>query len=188
MRERRRRRGRPRAPGRSSVPELTGQVALVTGASTGIGRHLVDGLAARGDGRGRVWPAARSGWPTAMAEVAATTGVRGLSPWPRTSPTGPRWTPPSRGWPRELGRVDLLVNNAGVIDADEVPVWEADPDQWTDVVGSHIRGAQLLVRAVVPGMLARGHGRIVNLASGNERQGQPGLLGVLRGQDGALCG
>src|SRR4051794_31838966 len=66
----------------------------------------------------------------------------------------------------ELGRVDLLVNNAGVIDAAEVPVWEADPDQWWSVVTSHIRGAQLLVRAVVPGMLARGHGRVVNLASG----------------------
>jgi NAD(P)-dependent dehydrogenase (short-subunit alcohol dehydrogenase family) len=45
-------------------------------------------------------------------------------------------------------------------------VWEADPDQWWDVVTSHIRGAQLMVRAVVPGMLARGHGRVVNLASG----------------------
>ena len=66
----------------------------------------------------------------------------------------------------ELGRVDLLINNAGIIDAAEVPVWEADPDQWWDVVVSHVRGAQLLVRAVVPGMLARGHGRIVNLASG----------------------
>jgi NAD(P)-dependent dehydrogenase (short-subunit alcohol dehydrogenase family) len=66
----------------------------------------------------------------------------------------------------ELGRVDLLVNNAGVIDVAEVPVWEADPEQWWSVVTSHIRGAQLLVRAVVPGMLARGHGRVVNLASG----------------------
>ena len=66
----------------------------------------------------------------------------------------------------ELGGVDLLVNNAGVIDAAEVPVWEADPDQWWDVVASHVRGAQLLVRAVVPGVPPRGHGRVVNLASG----------------------
>ncbi|MFP5369870.1 MAG: SDR family NAD(P)-dependent oxidoreductase, partial [Actinomycetes bacterium] len=46
------------------------------------------------------------------------------------------------------------------------PLWEADPDQWWDVVTSHVKGAQLLVRAVVPRMLARGRGRVVNLASG----------------------
>ena len=85
----------------------------------------------------------------------------------------------------ELGRVDLLVNNAGLIDAAEVPVWEADPDQWWDVVASHVRGAQLLVRAVVPGMLARGHGRVVNIASGMSTAGQPRLLGLLGGQDRA---
>jgi NAD(P)-dependent dehydrogenase (short-subunit alcohol dehydrogenase family) len=66
----------------------------------------------------------------------------------------------------EFGRIDLLVNNAGLMDAAETPIWAADPDQWWDVVASHVRGPQLLVRAVVPGMLRRGSGRVVNLASG----------------------
>lgn len=65
-----------------------------------------------------------------------------------------------------LGDVDLLVNNAGLVDAAEVPVWEADPDQWWEVVASHVRGALLTVHAVVPGMVARDRGRVVNLASG----------------------
>jgi NAD(P)-dependent dehydrogenase (short-subunit alcohol dehydrogenase family) len=146
------------------VPELSGQVALVTGASTGIGRALVDGLAARGVA---VAGLARNEerLTAAMAEVAGTTGVRTLAVAADVTDRAAVDAAVARV-ADELGRVDLLVNNAGVIDADEVPVWEADPDQWWDVVGSHIRGAQLLVRAVVPGMLARGHGRVVNIGSG----------------------
>lgn len=146
------------------MAELTGQVALVTGASTGIGRALVDGLAARGVA---VAGLARNEerLTAAMAEVAGATGVRTLAVAADVTDRAAVDAAVARV-ADELGRVDLLVNNAGVIDAAEVPVWEADPDQWWDVVGSHIRGSQLLVRAVVPGMLARGHGRVVNLASG----------------------
>jgi NAD(P)-dependent dehydrogenase (short-subunit alcohol dehydrogenase family) len=146
------------------VPELSGQVALVTGASTGIGRALVDGLAARGMA---VAGLARNEerLTTAMAEVARESGVRTLAVAADVTDRAAVDAAVARV-ADELGRVDLLVNNAGAIDAAEVPVWEADPDQWWDVVAGHVRGAQLLVRAVVPGMLARGHGRVVNLASG----------------------
>ena len=146
------------------MAELTGQVALVTGASTGIGRHLVDGLAARGmavAGLART----EERLAAAMAEVRESTGVRTLAVAADVTDRAAVDAAVARV-ADELGRVDLLVNNAGAVDAAEVPVWEADPDEWWDVVASHVRGAQLLVRAVVPGMLARGHGRIVNLASG----------------------
>jgi NAD(P)-dependent dehydrogenase (short-subunit alcohol dehydrogenase family) len=164
----------PRPPHRSPAPgeprdgaaraALSGQVALVTGASTGIGRHLVEGLAARGVAVAGV-ARTEERLVAAMAEVAEATGARTLAVAADVTDR----VAVDRVVARvadELGRVDLLVNNAGMIDAAEVPVWEADPDQWWDVVTSHIRGAQLLVHAVVPGMLARGHGRVVNLASG----------------------
>jgi NAD(P)-dependent dehydrogenase (short-subunit alcohol dehydrogenase family) len=146
------------------VPDLRGQVALVTGASTGIGRQLVEGLAASG---AAVAGLARNGerLRAAMAEVAETTGGRTLAVAADVTDRAAVDAAVARV-ADELGRVDLLVNNAGVIDAAEVPIWEADPDQWWDVVTSHVRGAQLMVRAVVPGMLARGHGRVVDLASG----------------------
>jgi NAD(P)-dependent dehydrogenase (short-subunit alcohol dehydrogenase family) len=146
------------------VAELSGQIALVTGASTGIGRHLAEGLAERGvavAGMARNEERLRK----AMAEVAAATGARTLAVAADVTDRASVDAAVARV-ADELGRVDLLVNNAGLIDAAEVPVWEADADQWWEVIGSHIRGAQLMVRAVVPGMLARGHGRIVNLASG----------------------
>jgi NAD(P)-dependent dehydrogenase (short-subunit alcohol dehydrogenase family) len=151
------------ARGGAARAVLSGQVALVTGASTGIGRHLVDGLAARGMA---VAGLARNEerLSRAMAEVADVAGVRTLAVAADVTDPAAVEAAVARV-ADELGRVDLLVNNAGLIDAAEVPVWEADPDQWWEVVTSHIRGAQLMVRAVVPGMLARGHGRVVNLAS-----------------------
>ncbi|MCW2579686.1 MAG: Short-chain dehydrogenase/reductase [Blastococcus sp.] len=146
------------------MADVHGQVALVTGASTGIGRHLVDGLAARGMAVAGV-ARNQERLSTAMAEVADAAGVRTLAV--AADVTDPAAVDAAVARVAdELGRVDLLVNNAGLIDAAEVPVWEADPDQWWEVVTSHVRGAQLMVRAVVPGMLARGHGRVVNLASG----------------------
>jgi NAD(P)-dependent dehydrogenase (short-subunit alcohol dehydrogenase family) len=66
----------------------------------------------------------------------------------------------------ELGPVTLLVNNAGSIDAAEVPLWETDPDQWWAVVESQVRGPYLLARAAVPGMVAAGGGRVIGLGSG----------------------
>jgi NAD(P)-dependent dehydrogenase (short-subunit alcohol dehydrogenase family) len=54
-----------------------------------------------------------------------------------------------------------------------VPLWETDPDQWWDVVSSHIRGGYLLCRSVVPWMLLRNRGRIVNLGSGQGLAAQP---------------
>ena len=151
------------------MAELAGQVALVTGASSGIGRHLAEGLAARGAtvvGLART----RARLVGAMQEVEAATGARTLALAHDVSDPGISLLTALE----EAGvdRIDLLVNNAGLVDAAEVPVWEADPDQWWEVVTSHIRGAFLVTRAVVPGMVARGRGRVVNLASGMSVRGR----------------
>jgi NAD(P)-dependent dehydrogenase (short-subunit alcohol dehydrogenase family) len=66
----------------------------------------------------------------------------------------------------ELDGVDLLVNAAGLIDA-EVPLWEADIDQWWRVMEVNLRGPMLLARAIVPQMIEDGGGRIVDLNSGS---------------------
>src|SRR4029077_9385743 len=66
---------------------------------------------------------------------------------------------------RELGPVDALVNNAG-INLREESAWEADPDAWWRVFEVNVLGAYLCARAVIPGMLERGRGRIVNTGSG----------------------
>jgi NAD(P)-dependent dehydrogenase (short-subunit alcohol dehydrogenase family) len=145
------------------APRLHG-VALVTGASSGIGRHLAEGLAARGmavAGLARTEDRLR----TAMDEVAAATGARTLAVAADVTDRGSVKDAADRVV-AELGQVDLLINNAGLIDAAEVPLWQADPDQWWAVVESQVRGPFLLSRAVLPGMIAAGGGRVIGLGSG----------------------
>jgi NAD(P)-dependent dehydrogenase (short-subunit alcohol dehydrogenase family) len=64
-----------------------------------------------------------------------------------------------------LGSIDLLVNNAGAIES-EHPLWEADPEEWWSVFETNVRGPFLFSRYTLPGMIARGGGRVIDLASG----------------------
>jgi NAD(P)-dependent dehydrogenase (short-subunit alcohol dehydrogenase family) len=151
------------------VPDLSGKVALVTGASTGIGRHVAEGLAARGmTVAGLARGAERL--TTAMDEVAAATGARTLAVAADVTDRAAVEAAVARVL-GELGPIDLLVNNAGLMDREEVPVWQADPDEWWAVVTSHVRGGLLPARAVAPSMVERGSGRLVNLASGLSTRG-----------------
>jgi NAD(P)-dependent dehydrogenase (short-subunit alcohol dehydrogenase family) len=134
---------------------------------------------------------------TAMAEVAAATGARTLAVAADVTDRASVDSAVARVV-EELGPIDLLVNNAGLIDAAEEPLWEADPDQWWDVVSSHIRGGFLLCRTVVPWMVLRNRGRVVNLASGMSVRARPeysaysvaktGLMRMTEALAGALEG
>jgi NAD(P)-dependent dehydrogenase (short-subunit alcohol dehydrogenase family) len=75
---------------------------------------------------------------------------------------------------RSLGPVDLLVNNAGSAGPIR-PVAQTDPDEWWRCQEVNLRGPLLCTRAVLPGMIARRRGRIVNVASGAGTQAIPYL-------------
>ena len=66
----------------------------------------------------------------------------------------------------ELGGIGLLVNNAGVIERAEVPFVDDDVEDSWRVIEANVRGPLLVTHAVLPGMLARGDGRVLNLNSG----------------------
>ncbi|MFD6136070.1 SDR family NAD(P)-dependent oxidoreductase [Isoptericola sp. NPDC060257] len=155
------------APSARPVEPRPARTALVTGASRGIGRAVALGLARAGlDVALVARDAAR------LAEVARE--VRDLGRTALELPADVTDTAAVaaavravEGSPADggLGAVDLLVNNAGRIDA-EVPLWEADPDEWWSVLETNVRGPFLLARHAVPGMLTRGGGRVVDLNSG----------------------
>lgn len=141
------------------------RTALVTGASRGIGRHIALGLAEAG------LDVAISATDTDRLEATRTElearapGV-GVVVVPADVTDAAQVGAAVAAAEERLGGIDLLVNNAGRIDS-EVPLWEADPEEWWDVMAVNVRGPFLLARAVLPGMLARGGGRIIDVNSGS---------------------
>jgi NAD(P)-dependent dehydrogenase (short-subunit alcohol dehydrogenase family) len=75
---------------------------------------------------------------------------------------------------RELGPIDLLINNAGHIGAIG-PIWEVDPNEWWRAWEVNVLGVMLCCRAVLIGMISRHRGRIINLASGSVLGPTPAL-------------
>jgi 3-oxoacyl-[acyl-carrier protein] reductase len=73
---------------------------------------------------------------------------------------------------RKHGRIDILVNNAGITGGNAT-TWELDPVMWRRVIEVNLVAPYLVCRAVVPQMLQRGYGRIVNVASVAGKEGNP---------------
>jgi NAD(P)-dependent dehydrogenase (short-subunit alcohol dehydrogenase family) len=73
---------------------------------------------------------------------------------------------------RDARKIDILVNNAGITGGN-APLWELAPDVWRRVVDVNLIGPYLTCRAVVPHMIAKGYGRIVNIASIAGKDGNP---------------
>jgi 2-dehydro-3-deoxy-L-rhamnonate dehydrogenase (NAD+) len=74
----------------------------------------------------------------------------------------------------DLGPVDILVNSAGIV-GPNVPLWEAPLEKWRQTFDVNVHGLFHVTRAIVPGMIASGWGRIVNLASMAGKDGNPNL-------------
>jgi len=72
----------------------------------------------------------------------------------------------------KAGRIDILVNNAGITGGN-APSWELDPAVWRQVIEVNLVAPWLTCRHVVPGMLSKGYGRIVNIASVAGKEGNP---------------
>lgn len=139
------------------MPELDGQIALVTGGGRGIGANIARELASAG---ARVAIAARTSDQLeelafaidALPVVADVSRPDSVETMVRAVESG-------------LGPIDLLCANAGIGSRD-VYAWETDPNEWWRVFEVNVLGVYLTCRAVIPGMLERGRGRIVITGSG----------------------
>jgi 3-oxoacyl-[acyl-carrier protein] reductase len=132
-------------------------VALVTGGGRGIGAGIAQELADAG------MRTAVTGRTAEQVEaVAAELGGLALVGDVSRREDVERWVERTE---TALGPIDLLVANAGISSAHE-DVWEVEPEDWWRVHEVNVLGVFLSSRAVIPGMLERGGGRIVVVASG----------------------
>ncbi|MDH3298552.1 MAG: 3-oxoacyl-[acyl-carrier-protein] reductase [Gemmatimonadota bacterium] len=139
------------------MAELKQQVAIVTGASRGIGLAIATELSRAG---AHVACVARG----LEGAVAAAAGLRGEARgYACDVADSSACTELVKRVEEELGPIDILVNNAGVT-RDNVLVRLKDED-WTTVLDTNLRGAFNLTRAVARGMMKRRSGRIINIAS-----------------------
>jgi 3-hydroxybutyrate dehydrogenase len=140
---------------------LKGKVAVVTGSTSGIGLGIARALAAAGadlmiNGFGEA-----AAIDKLRREIAATHGVRvAFNAADLSKPADA--TGLIEHAMREFGRVDVLVNNAGIQHV--APVHEFPLDRWDAVIAINLTAVFLTTRAVLPQMLARDWGRIINIA------------------------
>ena len=142
--------------------DLTGQVAVVTGGSRGIGRAIAVALAGAG---ARVGVLARS-----TGELADTVrlikSAGGRAQAVSADVTDHAAVRHAFGEIEgAFGPIDLLVNNAAIF-GPLGPLWETDPAVWWQAMNVDVRGPLLCTHTVLAGMIARRRGRIVNIAAG----------------------
>ncbi|MBP6543912.1 MAG: SDR family oxidoreductase [Piscinibacter sp.] len=148
--------------------DLNGRVAVITGGAQGIGyataeRMLLSGAAvvlwdidAKALAAARESLSALGTVDTATVELTDADAVLAAA----------------GAVMRTHGRIDILVNNAGITGGNAT-TWELDPAMWRRVIDVNLVAPYLVCRAVVPQMLQRGYGRIVNVASVAGKEGNP---------------
>jgi 3-oxoacyl-[acyl-carrier protein] reductase len=141
--------------------DLRDKVALVTGASRGIGRAIALGLAEAGADIA-VNFLSRSEEAQEVASRILGLGRRCITIQADVSDAG-EVRRLSEDCAARLGQVDILVNNAGI--ARPQPLEEVTEKDWDDLITANLKSCFLVTQAVLPGMRARGWGRVINLSS-----------------------
>ncbi|HKK36112.1 MAG TPA: SDR family NAD(P)-dependent oxidoreductase [Paracoccaceae bacterium] len=144
--------------------DLEGRVAAVTGGAQGIGRAVAERLVASG--------ATVVIWDRDAALAEETAGAIGAEAVAVDMTDLASVEAAERETTARHGRLDVLVNNAGIA-GPNVPLADYPTDAWAAVMRLNVDGVFHGCRAVVPGMVERGYGRIVNVASVAGKEGNP---------------
>jgi len=151
--------------------DLSGRVALVTGAQRGLGLAIARGLATAG---ARVILNGRN--VEALARAAAELAADGLAA--DTSAFDVGVEDAVQGGIADAmarcGAIDILVNNAGI--QHRHPLTEFPKSEWDEIIATNLTGPYLVSQAVLPAMIARHRGKIINIASLLSELGRPSIV------------
>ena len=144
--------------------DFAGRTAIVTGGAQGIGAAIVERLRSSG-ARVQIWDL--DGSPTVDVSDPESVDMA------------------VRAALKELGKIDVLVNNAGIA-GKNVPTVDYPIDEWQRVLRINLTSQFLCCRAVAPSMVAAGYGRIVNIASIAGKEGNPNAVAYSASKAGVI--
>lgn len=148
--------------------DLKGKSAVITGGARGIGFAIAERFLASG-ARVCLWDLDE----TALAEASAALADKGEVATQQVELTNAdQVQTATEGTISAFGQIDILVNNAGIAGVSK-KLWECAPEEWKRVIDIDLVAVFLCCRAVVPGMIEKGWGRIVNTASIAGKEGNP---------------
>ncbi len=149
---------------------LDGRLALITGSSGGIGLALARGLGQAG--AHLVLNGRNTG---KLAEAAASLRAEGLTVHERAFDVTQAGAVQSaiEGIEREIGAIEILVNNAGM--TKRTPLQDFEHADWHQIMQTNVDSAFIVGQAVARPMIARGRGRIINICSVQSELGRPGI-------------
>jgi NAD(P)-dependent dehydrogenase (short-subunit alcohol dehydrogenase family) len=149
---------------------LSGKTVLVTGASKGIGKAIAIAFGTAG---ANVVATGRN--QGEIVDVTATISARGSNAIGVTADLGKESEIDLMvdAAQKEFGGVDILVNNAAIIHP-RISIVDLDADLWRDVLNVNLTGAFLITQKLLPGMIERKHGKVINISSIGGRSGGAG--------------
>jgi 3-oxoacyl-[acyl-carrier protein] reductase len=148
---------------------LKDKVAIVTGGGVGIGKAYAHGLAQEG-AKVVVADIQEAEAQKVVADIKAAGGEALAVAVDVTSPE--KTQAMAAAALKAYGRIDILVNNAGIA-GKNATTWEYPEEEWAQVMRVNLDGPFYCCRAITPGMIAQGYGRIVNIASVAGKEGNP---------------
>ncbi|WP_343718098.1 SDR family NAD(P)-dependent oxidoreductase [Inquilinus sp.] len=154
--------------------DLDGKLAVVTGGAQGIGRAVAERFIASG-ARVVLWDRDQA-LVEATAKAIGATGVA----IDVTDAAAVAQAVEAQG------QIDILINNAGIA-GPSVKTWDYPLDTWRQVIELDLNAVYYCCRAVVPGMIARGYGRIVNVSSIAGKEGNPNASAYSAAKSGVIA-